>query len=50
MLAMKREMGLINVLLRKSTKRLLARQRAQRTATVASSRVDPTTGPVPNQS
>lgn len=50
MLAMQREMRLINVLLRKSTERLLARQRAQRAATVASSRVDPTTGTVPTQS
>jgi hypothetical protein len=50
MLAMQREMRLINVLLRKSTERLLARQRAQRAATVASSRADPTTGPVPTQS
>ncbi len=49
MLAMQREMRLINVLLRKSTERLLARQRAQRAATVASSRVDPTTGTVPAQ-
>ena len=39
--AMKREMRLINVLLRKSTERLLARQRAQRAAAVASSRAIP---------
>jgi hypothetical protein len=50
MLAMQREMRLINIFLRKSTERLLARQRAQRAATAASSRADPTTGPVPTQS
>lgn len=49
MLAMQREMRLINVLLRKSTERLLAQQRAQRAATDASSRADPATGPVPTQ-
>ena len=46
MLAMQREMRLINVL-RKSTERLLARQRAQRAATVAGSGTDPAAGPVP---
>ena len=46
MLAMQREMSLINVL-RKSTERLLARQRAQRAATVAGSGTDPAAGPVP---
>jgi hypothetical protein len=45
MLAMQREMSLINVL-RKSTERLLARQRAQRAATVAGAGADPTAGPV----
>ena len=45
MLAMQREMRLINVL-RKSTERLLARQRAQRAATVAGAGADPTAGPV----
>jgi hypothetical protein len=49
LLAMQREMRLINVR-RKSTERLLARQRVQRAATVASSRADPTADPIPAQS
>lgn len=50
MLAMRREMNLINVLQRKSTERLLAEQRARRATTVtASSRADPTIGPVLSQ-
>jgi hypothetical protein len=49
MLAMQREMRLISVR-RKSTERLLAQQRAQRAATVASSRANPSNGPVPTQS
>jgi hypothetical protein len=50
MLAMKREIRLMNIFLRKSTERLIVRQRAQRVAAVASSRVGSTSGSVPTQS